>query len=140
MEKTCIECGATFTGKRQKTCCRVCAFWSLYDKSGGPDACWNWQGYVNPRSGYGMANNDIAGKRISSHRLAWKIANLCDPDKLHILHKCDNRLCGNPAHLKIGTPRSNRKRRLAGTLRDLTVAPGLEVPFSGNFQHGSFAA
>lgn len=34
----------------------------------------------------------------------------------------------------------DRKRRLAGTLRDLTIAPGLEVPFSGDFRDGSFAA
>jgi hypothetical protein len=108
--KTCIECGSEFSGRSNssKVCSNYCAFWKLFDRSGGPDACWPWMGGISKDTGYGIVSARMAGgKRTSAHRRAWSLHNLCDPDQLFILHRCDNRKCGNPAHLRLGTQRAN---------------------------------
>ncbi len=109
MTRTCAECGGTFSSRyARRTCSPVCAFWALVDKSGGPDSCWPWRGHVSPNSGYGdVPARYASGKRCSAHRYAWKLHNLCDPDKLCVLHRCDFRRCCNPSHLFLGSHRVN---------------------------------
>lgn len=76
-------------------------FWSKVDKSGGLDACWEWQGWRRS-DGYGECKKN--GKRhIRAHRVAWEFINGPIPDGLNVLHKCDNPPCCNPAHLFLGT-------------------------------------
>jgi hypothetical protein len=70
---------------------------------GGPDACWPWKGYASPRSGYGVAG---AGKRPSAHRFAFRLVQGA-PGPLSVLHWCDNRCCGTPSHLWLGTELQN---------------------------------
>jgi hypothetical protein len=130
IEKTCSECGRTFTGRRHsKVCSKVCAFWSLFDQSGGPDSCWPWKCHINPTTGYGdvPASLGLDGKRTMAHRQAWRLHNLCDPDRLNVLHRCDNRKCGNPAHLRIGSQRANLLDAWAKGRLTVT-APGEDHP------------
>ncbi len=47
----------------------------------------------------------VCKKRKS--RQAWKYAHGAIPEKLRVLHKCDNTLCVRPSHLFLGTQKDN---------------------------------
>jgi hypothetical protein len=58
-------------------------------------------------NGYGDVSGGTSGnKRTSAHRHAYRLT-YGDPGGLSVLHRCDVRLCGNPAHLFLGTHRDN---------------------------------
>jgi hypothetical protein len=88
------------------------------------NGCWNWSGAKNS-TGYGTVM--YQGKPTTAHRLAAFLTGLVETtdaprDKRStgfILHNCDNRLCCNPSHMKVGTYAENqldayaRRRRKA---------------------------
>jgi hypothetical protein len=82
-------------------------FWSKVDRSGGADACWEWQGSTNGKTGYGKVV--IRGTTLYTHRVAFAMAH-GDPQGKEVCHNCpggDNPRCCNPDHLWPGTHAEN---------------------------------
>ncbi len=91
------------------------------DKSGGPDACWEWRGHRTPL-GYGRIGDEGSRRVLLTHRVAWEDVNGPVPDGMYICHRCDNPPCCNPSHLFTGTAADNiqdakQKGRLPCTKR-----------------------
>jgi len=92
-------------------------FWTKVNKR-GPDDCWEWLGKPGA-NGYGRFR--IKGNRQEPHRISWAIAYRTWPipkDK-YICHKCNNKLCVNPAHLYLGTPAQNQQDASSLTLENV---------------------
>lgn len=79
--------------------------WDYIDKR-GPDECWP---YLRAKShGYGLWH--YQGKMFKAHRIVYALTHesrdfagpLDRYSKNHVLHRCDNPGCCNPAHLYLG--------------------------------------
>jgi hypothetical protein len=75
------------------------------DKSAGPEGCWPWMGAL--AKGYGHLY--WRGRRCLAHRLSFEVANGTIPPGAHVLHRCDNPRCVNPAHLSAGSHLDNMR-------------------------------
>ena len=90
-------------------------FWSKVNK-GTPNGCWEWTGYITPQ-GYGLFWD--GKKPNTTHRVSWGLANGPIPDGMDIDHRCANRKCANPEHLRV-TTRSQNMQHLTGPRKDNT--------------------
>lgn len=89
--------------------------------------CIEWQGSCTS-AGYGQTSLD--GKHWYTHRLAYTLAFGDIPSGLMVRHMCENRKCGNPDHLRLGTNQENMQDRLdSGHKRAVT--------FGGENHHNS---
>lgn len=92
------------------------SFWSRVAK-GAPHECWEWQG---ARTSAGYGNLSWSGSHIQAHRVAYFLSvggialltgfkqdGRAKRYRRFVLHRCDNRLCCNPAHLFLGSMRTN---------------------------------
>jgi hypothetical protein len=91
-------------------------FWNRVNVC-GPDECWEWSGATNS-GGYGTIS--WSGAVVVTHRVAYMLARgnirletgfrhegKAKRYKRFVLHTCDNRRCCNPAHLFLGSMRTN---------------------------------
>lgn len=103
-------------------------FWGKVDKSAGLTGCWIWVGCRDSK-GYGVIR--VGGKNIGTHRVAWEMTNGPIPEGggshgTCIIHRCDVRLCVNPAHLESGSQADNMADMIAkGRARHDNPARGI---------------
>jgi len=110
--------------------------------------CWDWEGGVGA-NGYG--GFWIDGRTDLAHRAAYTLYICRIPAGMFVCHRCDTRLCVNPAHLFIGTPtdnmsdRDSKGRQAKGTsfgrskLNDAAVREILSSPLSDSALARQFA-
>jgi len=71
---------------------------------GEKDSCWEWTGSLAGR-GYGTASHE--GRNTYVHRFVYELCSGKIPEGMTIDHLCENKICANPAHLRVTTQREN---------------------------------
>lgn len=83
------------------------AFWSRIKTQAGVVKCWLMYSGRGVLSGGGYGTHVYRGVHIPAHRLAYAMAYGVDPGPLMVLHSCDEPVCKNPRHLRLGTCSDN---------------------------------
>lgn len=113
-------------------------FWAKVQKS---DGCWEWQ--AGKSNGYGAFYDTRPSprKQIPAHRFAYELANGTIPDGMLIDHRCFNRACVNPAHLRLASFKQNREhlagamKNSASGIRNVKKYPSREGCWSASITH-----
>jgi hypothetical protein len=72
--------------------------------------CWECTSHKTNKSGYPMMYS--YNHEIRIHRYVYQEKYGEIPKDMVIMHKCDNRKCINPEHLKLGTLQENNQDRI----------------------------
>lgn len=84
-------------------------YWPKVDRR-GPNECWPWLASIDG-VGYGQISMMGHNGPEKAHRVALFLAFGEWPAKgAHTDHLCRNRVCQNPRHLEVVTPRENMRR------------------------------
>lgn len=72
------------------------------------DNCWDWKA-AKDKNGYGRMTLKAGITHPKAHQVSWYLTHGDIPKGLCVLHKCDNPICSNPAHLFLGTHLDNTR-------------------------------
>lgn len=86
-------------------------FWPKVDKHGGDiERCWEFLGAAGP-FGYGLFWVYELKRKTYAHRVAYGLHYGQFDNSLIVRHACDNPICCNPHHLRLGTRADNNRDR-----------------------------
>lgn len=95
----------------------IARFWAKVDKT-APGGCWQWTASLNT-GGYGQFRADGTVRR--AHRIAWELLAGPIPDGLMLDHRCFNKGCVNPGHLRLVTCKQNQEHRRGAARHNVTT-------------------
>lgn len=90
-------------------------FWMKIQKGPG---CWQWTGAIS--DGYGSFGEGHKGRTHLAHRFAYELTVGPIPEGMQLDHRCSNRRCVNPAHLRPVTHKQNMEHD-SGAQRNSTT-------------------
>lgn len=80
-------------------------FWQKVRKT---ESCWVW---TAPTNGDGYGRIRAGGRDRRAHRVSWEMTNGSIPEGMDLDHRCGNRACVNPDHLRVTTRSQNMQHR-----------------------------
>ncbi|SRX93590.1 hypothetical protein [Halomonas elongata DSM 2581] [Mycobacterium shimoidei] len=109
-------------------------FWAKVDTSGGPTACWPWTA-AKFDNGYGAFW--LNRTNVRAHRFSWELATRQVLGDLLVDHRCHNKACVNPTHLRPVTNKQNGENRLGA---EATSVSGVRGVRPNPHRHGTWIA
>lgn len=86
-------------------------FWRNVERADS-EACWQWTGTKSSR-GYGRMTTFKSSSTPAHHVAIW-LDGRAIPAGMVVDHLCRNRMCVNPAHLRVVSPKVNSLENSAG--------------------------
>lgn len=100
-------------------------FWSKVQKT---DYCWNWLDAPTD-DGYGRLN--VGGRKVLAHRFSWELHGRGPINGKGLDHRCTNRICVNPDHLRPATQAQNNQNFKGAQHRNPTGIRGVTKTRNG---------
>lgn len=98
-------------------------FWPKVART-GEDECWLWLASKTADGGYGRLT--FQARSYTAHRFCWEAHNGPIEPGQHVLHRCDQPDCVNPAHLFLGTHAQNMRDKVEKGRASHGLAHGLK--------------